>query len=150
MGDHVSMDAYNYRFIKVTENVEKLRRCVDDSLIHAATLEEAFFHTAEYLSLLGQNGILQNSEKFQFGTKTVEWAGFSIGEHSVKPLPKHTAAIRTFPTPLNKVTCAGSWPCCRRWPTAMPPPLPLHHSNTCSNQLQFGTVQMILMKHLKR
>ena len=101
MGDHVLVDAYNYRFDKVTENVENLRRCVDDSLLHAATLEEAFFQTAEYLSLLGQNGILQNSEKFQFGTKTVEWAGFSIGKHCVKPLPKHTGAIRTFPTPLN-------------------------------------------------
>ena len=48
MGDHVSMDAYNYRFDKVTEKVENLKRCVDDSLIHAKTLEEAFFKTAEY------------------------------------------------------------------------------------------------------
>ena len=101
MGDHVSMDAYNYRFDKVTENVENLKRCVDDSLIHAKTLEEAFFKTAEYLSLMGQNGILQNPDKFQFGTKTVEWAGFLIGEKSVKPLQKHTEAIRSFPTPLN-------------------------------------------------
>ena len=29
MGDHVSMDAYNYRFDKVTEKVENLKRCVD-------------------------------------------------------------------------------------------------------------------------
>ena len=101
MGDHVSMDAYNYRFDKVTEKVENLKRCVDDSLIHAKTLEEAFFKTAEYLSLMGQNGILQNPDKFQFGTKTVEWAGFLIGEKSVKPLQKHTQAIRSFPTPLN-------------------------------------------------
>ena len=54
MGDQTSMDAYNYRFYKVTEKVENLKRCVDDSLIHTKTLEEAFFKTAEYLSLLGQ------------------------------------------------------------------------------------------------
>ena len=75
MGDHVSMDAYNYRFDKVTEKVENLKRCVDDSLIYAKTLEEAFFKTAEYLSLMGQNGILQNPDKFQFGTKTVSGQG---------------------------------------------------------------------------
>ena len=63
MGDHVSMDAYNYRFDKVTEKVENLKRCVDDSLIHAKTLEEAFIKTAEYLSLMGQNGIQKNPEK---------------------------------------------------------------------------------------
>ena len=101
MGDHVSMDAYNYRFDKVTEQVKNLRRCVDDSLLHAETMEEAFFQAAEYLSLLGQNSILQNPDKFQFGEKIVEWAGFTIGEKSVKPLPKHTAAIKSFPTPTN-------------------------------------------------
>ena len=101
MGDQTSMDAYNYRFDKVTEKVENLKRCVDDSRIHAKTLEEAFFRTAEYLSLMGQNGIPQNPDKFQFGTTTVEWAGFLIGEKSVKPLPKHTEAIKSFPTPLN-------------------------------------------------
>ena len=34
------MDTYNYRFDKVTEKVENLKRCVDDSLIQAKTLEE--------------------------------------------------------------------------------------------------------------
>ena len=101
MGDHVSMDAYNYRFDKVTEHVQNLRRCVDDSLLHAETLEESFFQAAAYLLLLGQNSVLQNPDKFQFGEKTAEWAGFTIGERCVKPLPKHTAAIKSFPTPAN-------------------------------------------------
>ena len=100
---------YNFRFDKVTEKVENLKRCVDDSLLHAKTLEEAFFRTAEYLSLMGLNGIPQNPDKFQFGTKTVEWAGFLIGEKSVKPLKKHTDAIKCFPTVLaiGKITRLG-------------------------------------------
>ena len=48
-----------------------------------------------------QNGIPQNQDKFQFGNKTVEWAGFLIGEKSVKPLKKHTEAIRSLPTTFN-------------------------------------------------
>ena len=46
---------------------------------------------------MGQNGVPQNTDKFQFGTKTVEW----LGEKSVKPLKKHREVIKSFPTPLN-------------------------------------------------
>ena len=101
MGDHVSMDAYNYRFDKVTEGVPNKKRCVDDSLLFTTSLEKAFFQAANYLSLMGTHGIIQCPEKFQFASKTVAWAGFTIGPDSVKPLPKHTEAIRTYPTPTN-------------------------------------------------
>jgi hypothetical protein len=50
---------------------------------------------------MGNNGIIQCPEKFQFGGKTVAWAGFTIGPDSVKPLPKQTEALRIYPTPVN-------------------------------------------------
>ena len=64
--DHVSMDAYNYRFDKITEKVTDKKRCVDDSLLYSLTLKNAFFKTANYLTLMGEN-----PEKFQFGRKQV-------------------------------------------------------------------------------
>ena len=45
--------------------------------------------------------VTKSNRPFQFGTKTVEWAGFKIGEKLVRPLQKHTEAIKSFPTPLN-------------------------------------------------
>ena len=99
MGDHVSMDAYNARFDNIIKDVKNVKRCVDDSLLYCKSLEGAFMQASEYLSLMGDNGILQNPSKFEFGKKRVEWAGFLITEESVKPLPKHTKAIRSFPTP---------------------------------------------------
>ena len=99
MGDHVSMDAYNYRYDKVTKGVADMKRCMDDSLLYSNTLEKIVHQAAEYLTLMGDNGILQNPEKFQFGRKEAEWAGFIITSDSVKPLAKHTKAIKTFPTP---------------------------------------------------
>ena len=65
------MDAYNYRFDKVTADVENKKRCVDDSLLYTETLEKSFIQAANYLSLMGNNGIIQCPEKFQFGSKTV-------------------------------------------------------------------------------
>jgi hypothetical protein len=71
MGDHVSMDAYNYRFNKVTVDVENKKRCIDNSLLYTETLEKSFIQAANYLSLMGNKGIIQCPEKFQFGSKTV-------------------------------------------------------------------------------
>ena len=101
MGDHVSMGAYNFRFDKVTEQVKDKKRCVDDSLLYSKTLEKAFLQAASYLSLMGTKGIIQNPDKFQFGSKEVEWAGFRIGPNSVRPLAKHTASVKTYPTPIS-------------------------------------------------
>ena len=72
MGDHVSMDAYNYRFDKVTAKVENKKRCVDDSLLYSYTLEQALIKAASYLTLMGKNSI-QCPEKFKFGSR--RWPG---------------------------------------------------------------------------
>ena len=89
MGD-VSIDAYNFRFDKVTEGVENKKMCSDDALLYSSTLDQAFIQAANYLKLKGKNDIIQCPEKFQFGSKQGAWAGFPIGPDSVKPLPKHT------------------------------------------------------------
>ena len=50
-----------------------------------------------------------NPDKFQFGQRTVDFAGFRISESSIEPLPKYLDAIRDFPTPLLPLTyVAGS------------------------------------------
>ena len=64
MGGHVSMDAYIYRFDKVTVDVENTKGCIDDSLLYTETLEKSFIQAANYLSLMGNNGIIQCPEKF--------------------------------------------------------------------------------------
>jgi hypothetical protein len=46
MGGHVSMDAYIYRFDKVTVDVENTKGCIDDSLLYTETLEKSFIQAA--------------------------------------------------------------------------------------------------------
>jgi hypothetical protein len=83
--------------------VENKKMCVNDSLQYSDTLEKAFIQAANYLSLMGNNGIIQCPEKFQFGSKTVAWASFTIGTDTVKPLPKHTEAVRTYPVNITDI-----------------------------------------------
>ena len=101
-GNHISGDAYNKRFDMVTANVKDVQRQVDDSLLWKPTVAECFAHTAEYLTLLGNNGILQNPAKFQFCKQEVDWSGFRISSDGVRPMPHISQAIRDFPAPINR------------------------------------------------
>ena len=52
---------------KITMGFKNIKRVIDDTLLWAKDIEEAFKHLAEYLTLVGRNGIILNSEKFHFG-----------------------------------------------------------------------------------
>ena len=52
-GFRASGDAYTARFDEVTKEVQNCKRCVDDSILYEATIEENFRKTCEYLYLLG-------------------------------------------------------------------------------------------------
>ena len=86
----------------MTKDVRDNVRQVDDSLLWKDSIAANFKHTAEYLTLMGRNGIQQNPEKFQFCLKEVSWSGFVIGDETVRPMPHLTDAIRNFPVPKNK------------------------------------------------
>ena len=96
-----SGDAYTHHFDKVTVNVRDCARVIDDSILFKPTVADMFNHMASYLTLCGRNGILQNKDKFVFCRKSMDWASFRIGPDCVSPLPAHTEAIRSFPTPRN-------------------------------------------------
>jgi hypothetical protein len=46
--------------------VKNVRRVIDNTLLFADYLEKAFHHVAEYLTLVGNNGIILNPDKFSF------------------------------------------------------------------------------------
>ena len=73
-----------------------------------ATLEDHWWRLIKYLELLGNNGIILNRHKFQFAKKSVDFAGFHISEHSIRPVRKFITAIEDFPTP-TKLTDVRSW-----------------------------------------
>ena len=96
-----SGDGYNRRFDDLTAHMPRMERCVDDTLIHDADLEEHWWRAMDFMELCGKAGIVLNPEKFQFSEPNVNFAGFRITMNSVEPLPKYLDAIRGFPTPKN-------------------------------------------------
>ena len=101
-----SGDAYNRRFEAIISDFERKERCVDDTIHYDVNLEEHWWRTLKFLTLVGSAGVVLNPEKFQFAKREVSFAGFRISDKNISPLPKYLDAIRTFPTP--QTSRAGS------------------------------------------
>ena len=67
----VSGDAYTARYDRITEGVRNMRRVIDDTLLYEDDVGKSFRQVAEYLSLVGRNGIILNPDKFDFAVDEV-------------------------------------------------------------------------------
>jgi len=103
-----SGDGYARRFDELIADVERKSKCVDDTIMWDNELEGHWWRVIDFLSLVGQGGVILNQKKFQFCQKTVDFAGFRITASEIKPLEKFIRAIKEFPTP-KKLTDIRSW-----------------------------------------
>ena len=103
-----SGDGYNRRFDAVLSTFERKERCVDDTIHYDTDLEGHWWRTIDFLTRVGQAGIVLNPDKFQFAQRTADFAGFRVSDTAIEPLPKYLDAIRNFPTP-SSTTDVRSW-----------------------------------------
>ena len=96
-----SGDGFNRRVDDIMADVQRLERCVDDSLLfdNDANMRDHWWRVIDFLELTGRNGIVLNTEKFQFCEGVVEFAGFRISDTTVEPLSKYLDAMCHFPSP---------------------------------------------------
>lgn len=107
-GYKASGDGYTARFDGLIEDITNKTKCVDDTLIWSDSIEQAFHDAAAFLFRCGSHGITLTPDKFVFAQDTVTFAGFEIGNSTVKPARKFTKAIAEFPTPAS-TTDVRSW-----------------------------------------
>ena len=96
-----SMDAYTHRFSLITEEIKNKQVIVDDTLLWSENVEENFYDVCQLLEIGHSAGLIFNSDKFQFGQETVDFAGLEVSKQGVKPSKKLIESIRTFPRPEN-------------------------------------------------
>ena len=101
-------DAYSRRYDEIIKDVRDKVKCVDDTLLHDATIKESYYHTWDYLRLCAENGITLNESKFQFCQDTVKFAGLTITPTGIEPSGSIMAAIRDFPAPTD-IHKARAW-----------------------------------------
>ena len=103
-------DAYNRRFDAILADFTR-KECVTDDTCHydpISDLENHWWRTIDYLTTVGNAGVILNPDKLQFAQREVDFAGFRVGETSIEPLPKYFNAISEFPTPISN-TDIRSW-----------------------------------------
>ena len=94
-----SMDGYTHRFSLITQNIRNKQVIVDDTLLWSDTVEENFYDVSTLLETGHSAGLIFNSDKFQFGQDTVDFAGLEVSMDGVRPAKKFLESIRTFPCP---------------------------------------------------
>ena len=92
-------DAYTKRYDDIVAGVERQCKCIDDTLLYDADIAQAFFHTFDYLTLCGSNGVTLNPSKFKFCRREVEFVGYFLGWDDYRPTGDKLSAIRNFPMP---------------------------------------------------
>eukprot|EP00794_Sanderia_malayensis_P000860 gene860-152_t len=103
-----SGDSYNRHFDAILSEFERKERCVDDTIHYDTDLEQHWWRTIDFLTQVGQSGVVLNPDKFQFAQKSVDFAGFRVSDTTIEPLPKYLDAIRDFPSPAS-TTDIRSW-----------------------------------------
>ena len=103
-----SGDGYNRRFDAILSTFERKERYVDDTIHYDSDLEQHWWRTINFLTRVGQAGIVLNPDKFQFAERSVDFAGFRVSDSTIEPLPKYLDAIRDFPSPTS-TTDIRSW-----------------------------------------
>ena len=102
-----SSDAYTRRYNEVIKDVDQEVKYVDGVLLYDSGIEEAFYHTFDYLTLCAKKRSGSESEEVPVlpGHGTVCWVTVDALWSGSFPV---NAPIQDFPTPQN-ITDARSW-----------------------------------------
>lgn len=110
MGHCFAGDAYVKRFDDAIQGITRKYKCVDDTLLHDSSVEEAFWHVYDFLATCAAKGITLKPEKFQFARREVDFVGFRLGWDEYRPTDERLAAIRGFHMPGKpSITDIRSW-----------------------------------------
>ena len=107
-GFHAAGDGYTKAFDDITVDFPRKAKCIDDTVMWDNSIEEAFWHTLDYVNLCASNGVVFNPQKFHFACDDVDFAGFTLTKTGLRPVQQILNAIKNFPTPTN-ITGARSW-----------------------------------------
>ena len=100
-----SGDPYTCRYDKIIKNLPRKIKIVDDTLLFDKNIEDAFYHTLDYLLLCEKNGIVLNREKFHFCQDVIEFGDLQKTSSGVTPYDKLLNAISSFPTSKKYHRC---------------------------------------------
>ena len=82
-------DGFTQWMDRIVEGFERMRRCMDDTLLYDTSIKDQFFRVCKFLQMAGEHGCIHSTKKLKFCEKTVEFVGYQLMEVGIKPLSSH-------------------------------------------------------------
>ena len=101
-------NAYTRRYDEIIKRVKRKVKIVNVVLLYSSSIDQAFYHVWDYLTICSNNGVVVNAKKFRFCQDTVDFASLTITPTGVTPSVKTLSSICNFPTPTD-LTSTQSW-----------------------------------------
>ena len=86
----------------VLAGIDGLFCYLDDLLVHAKNEEEHYAILEQVFSRLQEAGLAIKLDKCEFGVKSVEYLGYEVSEHGIKPLKRKVQCIVDFQPPKSQ------------------------------------------------
>lgn len=102
MGLSSAGDEHNRRGDEAMLGLKNIEKVVEDVIIFNKDFKDHVSCVEEVLKRCRKHGITLNKKKFFFGTKEIEWCGYSISSEGHSVSNGLVKALRNFPTPKNK------------------------------------------------
>ena len=103
MGLCNSPDIFQERMYELFSDLEYVRAYIDDLLVtSSSTFDDHLERLEKVLTRLSQAGLKVNAKKSHFCQSQVEYLGYWITRHGIKPLPKKVTAIQKIAPPKTR------------------------------------------------
>ena len=109
MGLFSSQDEYCARGDAALQDIDRVKKVVDDILVHSRTPQENLKTVLNVLERCRKQDITLNPEKFEFLQSSVDYVEYRVSCDGVKADPKKVEAIQNFPAPTNITEPVHSW-----------------------------------------
>ena len=109
MGLFSSQDEYCARGDATLQDIDRVKKVVDDILVHSRTPQENLKTVLNVLERCQKQGITLNPEKFEFLQSSMDYVGYRVSCDGVKADPKKVETIQNFPDPTNITKPVHSW-----------------------------------------
>ena len=100
-----SGEAYTSRYDDIIKDIPHKVKILDDSLLFNRNIEEAFYHTLDYLLQCEKNRIIFNREKFKFCQDIVQFRGLQITLSGLTPCKNFSKCYLQLPSPPKYHQC---------------------------------------------
>ena len=94
-------EVFNKKIDNIVEDLEGVAKSTDDFLVYGKNKTEHDSRLRELLNRFRENNVTLNKEKCKFSVAKVDFIGYEVDKHGLKPLNSRISALLDYPIAKN-------------------------------------------------